>query len=607
MCKRAYAGVFAGYPAGANASLTDSRKANQLKATEGQTMGRKEAIFLERIGMTGQDSPDALFLGEVEPASVDGIFRPIIDEYCKFVKHHYDGALSKSLEYEIDKYKCDTYQDYINILKERYTMTERREFDRDEWNEYRFNKGIQKGVNYTPDEQGYFNYICQHFPHLPVVKFFTQNQPVYLQEKERQKHTLITGGSGSGKSELIKHLVNSYLQKDFNNCLVIIDPHGELAEEIIKLKSIDKRHCLYFDPSLSNQIYPCLNPFEIEDRSEENIEKTTQYLVEVFQETLSNSQLSLQMETILKPCISTLLRMGGRSLYDLMVFMDDKRNKELVNYAIQTSNRIIKEHFQHSFYDTQYNVTKKSIYTKLLSLLNSNIFYNITCNPSTISLEKELNRKNILIFNLSKGKIGVETSQTFGRFLLSLIQAHAMKRARQEKGERIPTHLFIDEFPNFVTKSVEVIFTEARKYKTFLTVVMQYLGQNQDSKYTKMIMSNTNIKMTGINEYSTLSDIARNTGADVKALQNLKPGQFGVKVGSGQSHIVKIPTTTLGDRQAVPKDQLIKRIKASMFEYCEEPEAIQEQEHGAEDLDNQAQGKRTPRVHRKTLKPTSDF
>lgn len=114
--------------------------------------------------------------------------------------------------------------------------------------------------------------------------------------------------------------------------MVLLDPHGDLSEEIIKLR-ISKKYknrLIYIDPYLSKHKIATINPFETHDKSEENIDVLTQELVSVFKELIP-SALTLQMEAILTPCIATLLRTDTGSLSELQRFMDDTKNQDLIN------------------------------------------------------------------------------------------------------------------------------------------------------------------------------------------------------------------------------------------------------------------------------------
>ena len=71
----------------------------------------------------------------------------------------------------------------------------------------------------------------------------------------------------------------------------------------------------------------------------------------------------------------------------------------------------------------------------------------------------------IVLINLSKGKIGEDSTNLLGSFIVSKIQIDAMSRADMDESKRKDFYLYIDEFQNFATESFATILSEARKYK----------------------------------------------------------------------------------------------------------------------------------------------
>lgn len=67
-----------------------------------------------------------------------------------------------------------------------------------------------------------------------------------------------------------------------------------------------------------------------------------------------------------------------------------------------------------------------------------------------------------------------------------------MKRQKIAKELRKDFFLYIDEFQNYVSDSIESILSEARKYRLGLIVAHQYLGQLQKSD--ALTKSNVNLK-----------------------------------------------------------------------------------------------------------------
>ena len=76
-----------------------------------------------------------------------------------------------------------------------------------------------------------------------------------------------------------------------------------------------------------------------------------------------------------------------------------------------------------------------------------------------------MNEKKVILVKLAKGLTGEINSQLIGRMIAMQIKLAALKRAILDPKDRIPFFLYIDEFQNYVSKSIESILSEARKYK----------------------------------------------------------------------------------------------------------------------------------------------
>ena len=66
----------------------------------------------------------------------------------------------------------------------------------------------------------------------------------------------------------------------------------------------------------------------------------------------------------------------------------------------------------------------------------------------------------------------------------------ALARQNQSRDERKPYMLYLDEFQNFITPSIERILSGARKYKLGITIAHQELGQIQDTSLLNSVLSN---------------------------------------------------------------------------------------------------------------------
>jgi hypothetical protein len=113
---------------------------------------------------------------------------------------------------------------------------------------------------------------------------------------------------------------------------------------------------------------------------------------------------------------------------------------------------------------------------------NSMIRNIIGQNHSGFNLREIMDKKKILLVNLSKGLVGEINANLLGLIIVSKLQMAALERAELPEEERHDFYLYIDEFQNFITDSIATILSEARKYRLDLIIAHQYMKQLEDNK-----------------------------------------------------------------------------------------------------------------------------
>jgi hypothetical protein len=131
------------------------------------------------------------------------------------------------------------------------------------------------------------------------------------------------------------------------------------------------------------------------------------------------------------------------------------------------------------------------ITNKLGRFLTTSLTRNIlTQEESKLNFEDIMNSKKILLCDLSKGKIGEDTSSFLGSLIVAKIQLAALKRVDISQDKRTDFFLYIDEFQNFATPSFAQILSEARKYRLNTILAHQTISQIEDKNLFKVILAN---------------------------------------------------------------------------------------------------------------------
>lgn len=425
--------------------------------------------------------------------------------------------------------------------------------------------------NYEDSDLGYIRFLCAENPEARSF-FFDRFWTLPISEEDRRRHTYITGAAGSGKSEALKAIIYHYLTRNTSTGVVLIDPHGDVAEEVGHWPELsDGARLVYIDPSLSPGKMPVFNPLDIldDERNPKDISIVVKQLIEVFPELVEGMEFTPQMRTLISACLTVMLYKPGSRILDLMEFLDDTKNDEWLAFADRVlMDSMYREFFRREFRDKNMDISKRGVRMRLFEVLGGNpLFSGMTQGKSTFSLEAELNRRAVVIFRFSRGDAEETASSLIGKFIIARLKAFAFKQGRMPAERRVPVHVFVDECQNYISASIGVLLKEARKYGVHLTLAQQILGDDMSPDLLKAVMGNTAVKITGKNALFTLKKIADETGADLDELQALSTGYFHIKAGSRKGVVKRMPSHRIKNQGAISAEawEAVRDNQASRF------------------------------------------
>jgi hypothetical protein len=291
---------------------------------------------------------------------------------------------------------------------------------------------------------------------------------------DRRRHLYIIGKTGMGKSTLLENMLFNDIQS--GKGVAVIDPHGDLADSILGFVPANRTNdVILFDPS--DRDYPlAFNMLENIDPSLNSI--VCSGLVGIFKKIYADSW-GPRLEHILRNTILSLLEYPNSSILGISRMLQDKTFRQRV--VKKVSDPVVKNFWLEEFEKMEPRQRVEAIspiLNKVGQFLSSPIIRNILGQvKSTIDLRFAMDKKKIIIVNLSKGKIGEDNSALLGAMLITKFQLDAMSRANIPEKEREDFYLYVDEFQNFATESFATILSEARKYKLNLTMANQYIAQ----------------------------------------------------------------------------------------------------------------------------------
>ena len=304
---------------------------------------------------------------------------------------------------------------------------------------------------------------------------------VRIKRDDRRRHMYIIGQTGTGKTTLLKNMVEQDIKNGEGVCF--IDPHGDVAQEILGLIPKERfEDVIYFNPTDTRRPIG-FNILEYDKRRPEDKTRIINSLIEIigkiynlemtggplFEQYLRNSLLLLMDDPD-----------WGHTLLDVSrVFVDDRFREDLLS---KCKNYPVVEFWREQAPRAQRELSMDEMITWVTSKLNpfttNDYIRPIICQPkSTIDFRDIMDNRKIFIANLSKGVLGETSAYIMGMLLITKILIAAFARGEIPESERKDFYLYIDEFQNFAFKGVASILAEARKYRLNMIFAHQYIKQ----------------------------------------------------------------------------------------------------------------------------------
>ncbi len=298
-----------------------------------------------------------------------------------------------------------------------------------------------------------------------------------IKAKDRTRHVYVIGKTGMGKSTLLENMAVQDITNGEGMCF--IDPHGKTADLLLeyvpKERIRDVIHIAPFDTDFPISF----NVLESVDPQKRHL--VVSGLMSTFKKIWEDAW-SARMEYILTNTLLALLEAPNTTLLGVNRMLSDKDyRKEIVSHVQDPS---VKAFWVKEFA----NYTERMAAEAVPAIQNK--VGQFTANPlirnmigqvqSSFDFREAMDRRKIIIINLSKGRIGDENMKLLGGLLVTKIYLAAMSRADvpDRAAKMLPNfYLFVDEFQNFANASFADILSEARKYKLNLTIAHQYVEQ----------------------------------------------------------------------------------------------------------------------------------
>jgi hypothetical protein len=333
---------------------------------------------------------------------------------------------------------------------------------------------------------------------LGYNEFRGVKKPIRLSDTDRRRHTYIIGGTGMGKSVLLKNL--AYQDMMDGRGFAFVDPHGDAVEDLLGMVPPERvDDIVYFNPSdIESPIGLNLFEFETQEQKDFLIQEAIAMLYKLYDPGHTGIIGPRYEHWFRNAALTIMSDPNGSTFIDVPQVFNDQgfTNEKLKHVKDQT---VLDFWYKEMAQTSEANKSEVLgwFVSKFGAFLSNEMMRNILGQTkSGFNLRQIMDEGRILLVNLSKGTTGEINSQLLGMIFVMKFQAAAMGRANIPEEQRRDFCLYVDEFQNFATDSFESILSEARKYRLNLIVVNQFMTQLTD-KIREAIIGNVGTMIAG--------------------------------------------------------------------------------------------------------------
>lgn len=316
---------------------------------------------------------------------------------------------------------------------------------------------------------------------------------ILLTDDDRRRHIYIIGQTGTGKSTMLKEMAKQDVKSGKGICL--IDPHGDFAEDV--LAAVPKERAedvIYFNPADMERPFG-LNMLEYDPRYPEQKTFVINEMIGIFDQLYDLKATGGPMfEQYMRNAMLLIMEdpETGSTLMEISKVLADEDFRKMK--ISRCKNPIVIDFWTKEAEKAGGEASLANmvpyITSKLTTFISNDMMRPIIAQQkSTLNFRQIMDQGKILIFNLSKGRIGEINARLLGMVVVGKILMAALSRTDTSEDQRKDFHLYLDEFQNVTTNSIAQILSEARKYHLCLIIAHQFIGQLKE-EISKAVFGN---------------------------------------------------------------------------------------------------------------------
>lgn len=316
------------------------------------------------------------------------------------------------------------------------------------------------------------------------------------------RHLLILGGSGMGKSRLYLSLLSQQLAQ--GDSVVMLDPKPDTIHQVMALArelGMPPKKIAYFAPKFESVGVPAWNLFLAEPgRNGTEPGRNPIHAAKQFSSLFEGlvGELGARMRPVLENLLLLLFLHGNMSLLELMRCLGDSRYRDaLVRAPLEAKDPYIVGQIREFFArfgqlpQSDQALTLSALQNKLQTLSYSSYFRALMCSESnSLSLPLLWEEQRIIFAHMDQVLLGEKEAHFLGGLLVNSLYQAMLQRP---DGAPRAVVLAVDELGHLIpflsTSVLESIVTLARSKRLRLQVATQNFSQLSGELQTRLMSS----------------------------------------------------------------------------------------------------------------------
>jgi hypothetical protein len=302
---------------------------------------------------------------------------------------------------------------------------------------------------------------------IDAFPYFQDDYFLNLNNYDFDKHSLIIGGSGTGKSKLISLLINNIYKNPnykMKYKVVVIDPHSSLEEDI---GGFENTKVIDFKKEK--------NSIDLFMNSRDNVVSESEILLSLFK-SLMAKEYNSKLERVLRHSIFLLICVQKVNLKNLRRLITEN---EFRNNLLRKNKEILPEpvlnFFLKDFTELKNKSHQEAISPIIAFIDEMTILPAFNTEKKLKNLEDTIKENFLSIISLSETSIGEKATKTISGLVMGQLFTLMQKRNIEEH-----IILVVDEVAVIQNPILKRFLAESRKYNLSVILSGQYFNQIEE-------------------------------------------------------------------------------------------------------------------------------